>query len=142
MEEKQEFNGLLLNDLAKIKRWTRFLSVLSYIGGVFMVIAGISILIFGSSISGMGSLPSFFGPLFSLIYLGGSALYYFSGKYLGDISKSADMAGSTSETSHIESLISAAAKLFSFYGVIVAVILVIYLLIIVVTAMLGISNLL
>jgi hypothetical protein len=127
MEEKQEFNGLLLGDLAKIKRWTKFLSVLSYVGAVLMVIVGVVMGVFSSNLSGvedtLGIIP---GPLFALIYLAGAALYYFSGKYLGDMAQSSDMAILSSEANHIESLISHTAKLFSFWGIVTAVVIGLY----------------
>ncbi|MGK0407860.1 MAG: hypothetical protein ACJAZH_001686 [Roseivirga sp.] len=127
MEEKQEFNGLLLGDLAKIKKWTKFLSILSYVGAVLMVIVGVIMGVFSSNLPGMedtlGGIP---GPLFALIYLAGAALYYFSGKYLGDMAKSAEMGMLSSEANHIESLISHTAKLFSFWGIATAVVIGLY----------------
>ncbi len=140
MKENQEFNGLLLTNLAKIKRWTKFLSIVCYVLMALMILFTIIMGVFGSTI---GSLESFAaaGPIFSLIYLGGAALYYFSAKYLGDISKSADMAHYTSETTHIESLIAAVAKLFSLYGIITAVVLAIYLLIFIVGILFGVASL-
>jgi len=140
MEETQKFNGLLLNNLAKIKRWTKFLSILSYIATALMIIGGISIVVFGVGSTGMAGFSAG-GPLFALIYIASSALYYFSGKYLGDISQSAEMAGYTSETNHIEDLIGAMSKLFNFWGIIAVVVLVLYFLIIIGAVVLGFSGL-
>jgi len=141
MEEKQEFNGLLLNNLAKIKRWTKFLSILSYVAMAFMIIGGVSVTVFGAGAAGM-RVFSAAGPIFAVIYIAGSALYYFSAKYLGDISKAADMAAYNSETNHVENLLAGMAKLFSFWGIIVAVVLVIYLIIFVGAIVFGVAGLL
>lgn len=142
MEEKEQFNCLLLGQLAKIKRWTKFLSVLNYIATVLMVVIGVVMGVFGTNLSSLGDAYSAVpGPLFALIYLAGAALYYFSARYLNDMSKSADMAAYTSETNHIESLIAATAKLFSFWGIVTAIALALYFLIIILAIVIGISGL-
>jgi len=142
MEEKQEFNGAFLNSLVKIKRWAKFLSILSYIGTALMVIAGVSLGVFSNSLSELGWMYGAFpGPLFVVIYLAGAVLYYFSGKYLGDMAKSAEMAGYTSAANHIESLTSATAKLFSFWGITIAIVIGLYCLIFIL-ALVGVSGIL
>ena len=98
MEEKEQFNGLLLGQLAKIKRWTKFLSVLSYIATVLMVVIGVVMGVFGTNLSSLGDAYSAVpGPLF--------------------------------------------AKLFSFWGIVTAIALALYFLIIILAIVIGISGL-
>lgn len=130
MEEKQEFNGFLLNNLGKIKKWTKFLSILSYIAMVLFVIFAVVMGVFSSSFNSVDSQLGFLpGPLFALIYLLGAAAYYFSAKFMGDMSSAAELAKMSSDTKHIESLIEATAKLFTFWGIVVLVGLILYALI-------------
>tara|TARA_R110002050_G_scaffold43127_2_gene103627 strand:- start:10844 stop:11125 length:282 start_codon:yes stop_codon:yes gene_type:complete len=78
-----------------------------------MILIALVMGVFGTNLSSLGGVYSAIpGSLFIVIYLAGAALYYFSAKYLGDMSKAADMAAYTSDTTYIESLIAATGNFF------------------------------
>ncbi len=121
----------VLNETAKeylkeTAKWTRFLAILGFIGIGLMVFGGLSMGVFGSMASSEFNALPFPSFVFTLIYLGVAALYYFPVSYLWKFSNKMReaLAGNNEDdyTSAFENLKSH----YKFIGILAAIVMGLY----------------
>jgi len=130
--------------LLETTRWTKFLSILGFIGIGFMLIAALFLMAFGStmysSMSGLGALGGgFLGAGMGLFYILIAALYLFPIISLFKFSKNMKSGINTNNPELITEAFRHQKNLYKFIGILAIITISLYLIIIVVAAIIGIS---
>lgn len=116
------------NFLREIARWTKFLSILGFVGIGFMVLAALFAGAFLSALPTNGAFP--FPPgLFSVFYLAGAALYFFPVYYLFKFSNNLSNALKQQNSSYLETAFENLKSHYKFIGILAIIILGLYVLI-------------
>lgn len=143
-EEKLELNPSSIQHLTELAKWSKFLSIIGFIGVAFLMVLAFFMGIFLPTLNGsegmeafqqiegqpdMSAISSILGPILSIVYLVFAILYFFPVLYLFNFSKKAQLAIKEMNNDLIESSLNNLRKHFKFIGILVLVIIILYTLI-------------
>lgn len=115
----------------KAAKWSSFLAVVGFIGVGLMVLGAVSMMVFGSAMSEFSQTAGFPSGVFGVIYLLVGGLYFIPILRLMRFANYTKAWLSSDSSSDLESGIQNLAGMFTFIGVLTAIILSLYALVIV-----------
>jgi len=131
-ENQLDFSPILTKHVEDIAKWARFLSIVGFIGVVFVILVAI-VMAFLPSINagnefsqGMDSFPTFMGPFLSFIYIIIAILCFLPVYYLYNFSSKALRAIQVKDTRTIEDSFNNLRRHYKFMGILVIIMLGIY----------------
>lgn len=140
-EEKLELNSSSIQHLAEMAKWSKFLSIIGFIGVAFLIVLAFFMGFFLPMLNGsegmnafqqiegqpdMSAISSILGPILSILYLVIAVLYFFPVLYLFNFSKKAQLALKEMNNELIEASLNNLRKHFKFIGILVLVVIAIY----------------
>ncbi|MFC2111183.1 DUF5362 family protein [Bacteroidota bacterium] len=141
MNEKPQITDEIMGFLNEIRRWTKFLSILGFIGCGIMVLVALLIGPIMSSFSPMsGGMTMFPSIMISIIYLAIAVLYFFPVLYLFRFSVSMGRAAESGSNDEFNSAFFNLKRHYKFIGIMTIVIISLYILIILLGIVGGIAG--
>lgn len=134
VDQDIHFSQSMKEYILSTAKWSRFLSILGFIGIGFMVIGAFTVgffvnnsaSAFGGGQSAMSGIPSF---LFTVLYLIFAAIYFFPVYFLFKFSSNAIKAVNNNAQSQMEESLHNLKRHYQFIGILTIIVLSIYLLI-------------
>ena len=129
--------------LKEIKKWTFFLSILGFIGAGFMFLAGVMMSVIFSVIDIFADLPdkpNFPFGLIGLLYVAIAVVYFFPAYYLYKFAKETGEALMVGDENRLASAFRFLKKHFKFIGIMAIVMIALYVLIIIVAIIVGVTS--
>ena len=146
----------VLDQLARTKGWTRFFSVLLWIGAIFLVLAGIAMFGIGLMGGAMGSSASTaasglesFGPavggalgglVMGAVYLVMSILYIYPALKLGGYSSRINQLLATPNEANLAAALNEQRAFWKYVGVLTLIMMAIYVVVIVIAIIAGVAG--
>jgi hypothetical protein len=132
-------NATSISYLKEITKWTKFLSILGFVGVGLMVVLAFAM---GTVFSSLGSLGdnspmAAMGPIFTVMYLAFAALYFFPVLYLYRFSKNSKEAVQNNCSDLLSTGLGYLKSHYKFVGILMVVLLSLYALILVGTMIVG-----
>lgn len=115
------------NHLLYAAKWASFLSTIGFISLGLMIFGGLLMFAIGSSFSGIRGVAPL--GMFSLIYIGAAAIYFFPIYYLYLFAKKIKKALNSANQSDLEGGLEYLKSLFKFLGIFTIIIISLYILI-------------
>ena len=146
-----DFDGMLLSEqaqkmLRETAKWTRFLSIMGFIGLGFMVIAGLMLPAMMARMpdaSGMGGMPMagiFAGGFLTVLYLGMALLYFFPIYNMYKFSNAMQSGLDNGDENMVTQAFGNLKFVFKFMGIVTLVILAIYAIILLLAGVIAVLN--
>lgn len=140
-EEKLELSPSSIQYLAETAKWSKFLSIVGFVGVALFIVLALFMGIFLpslNSIEGMdafqqlegqpnlGAMGAILGPILSFVYLAIAILYFFPVLYLFNFSRKAQLAIKEMNSELMEASLNNLRKHYKFIGIIFLVMLALY----------------
>lgn len=129
--------------LREIKKWAFFLSILGFIGAGFLFLAGVMMSVIFSVIDIFADIPdkpNFPFGLIGLLYVALAVVYFFPAYYLYKFTKETGEALIVGDQNHLASAFRFLKKHFKFIGIMAIVMIALYVLIIIVAIIIGVTS--
>ncbi|THU38080.1 hypothetical protein FAM09_15455 [Niastella caeni] len=126
--------------LGETAKWAKFLSIVGFVMCGLLVIAALFAGSLLSSFSPLGGTMGASGLLVTIIYIGGALLYFFPCLYMFNFARKMQMAMNNNDQSTLNASFSNLKSSFKFVGILTIVILSIYLLLILIALIVGLSR--